>query len=288
MAPHSSSGIADCGGTPPWVVESAMRSLLRYSRLWLACVRYSVVRTMMFRGDFFMWSLVELFWMGVSLLLVGVIYRHTDSIAGWNQWEMTLLVGTSLLIQRLLMGFFWSNLFEMGRNVRSGAFDFFIAQPGRLLFMVSTRRIDLDGCLNVPVAIAVIVYSARQLNLDPTALQVAFFVLFILCGLIIHYSILLLIISLVFWLQSAKGIENGYFLVSEFSRLPRPALRGVAAIVFVYLLPVAVVSNVPAQTLLHGVGRVESAWLLGITVLWFVIGATVFQCGVRRYTSASS
>lgn len=265
-----------------------MRTLLHYSKLWLACARYSIVRTMMFRGDFFMWSLVELFWMGVSLLLVGVIYQHTDSIAGWNQWEMTLLVGTSLLIQRLLMGFFWSNLFEMGRNVRTGAFDFFIAQPGQLLFMVSTRRIDLDGFFNVPIAIAVIVYSARQLHLDPTALQVTLFVLFILCGLIIHYSTLLMIISLVFWLQSAKGIEGGYFSLNEFSRLPRQALRGVAAIVFVYLLPVAVVTNVPAQTLLHGVGFAESAWLLGVTVLWLAIGVTVFQRGIRRYTSASS
>ncbi len=265
-----------------------MRTLLQYTKLWLACARYSVVRTMMFRGDFFMWSLVEFFWMGVNLLLVGVIYRHTDSIAGWSQWEMVLLVGTSLMIQRLLMGFFWSNLFEMGRNVRTGAFDFFIAQPGRLLFMVSTRRIDLDGFFNVPVAIAIIVYASRQLNLDPTALQVTLFVLFVLCGLIIHYSILLLIISLVFWLKSAKGIESGYFSLNEFSRMPRQALRGMASIVFVYLLPVAIVSNVPAQTLLHGVGLKESAWLVGVTLLWFLIGVTVFHCGLRRYTSASS
>lgn len=265
-----------------------MRSLLHYARLWLACARYSVVRTMMFRGDFLMWSLVELFWMSVNLLLIGVIYRHTDSIAGWNQWEMTLLVGTSLLIQRLLMGFFWSNLFEMGRNVRSGAFDFFIAQPGRLLFMVSTRKVDLDGFLNAPVAIGVVAYSAHQLGLTPSTTQILLYACFILCGLVIHYATLLIFISLVFWLQSAKGIEGGYFMLNEFSRLPRSALRGVASIVFVYTLPVAVVTNVPSQTLLYGPDAGQSAWLLGVTVLWLAVGITVFQCGVRRYTSASS
>jgi len=41
-----------------------------YLRLWLACARYSAVRTMMFRFDFLMWSLVEFFWMAVNLLLV--------------------------------------------------------------------------------------------------------------------------------------------------------------------------------------------------------------------------
>jgi len=87
------------------------------------------VRTLMFRFDFFLWALVELFWMGVNLLLIGVIYRHTSSVAGWSKYEMMFLVGTAMLIQRYVMGFFWSNLFEMSRNIRTGNFDFLLAQP---------------------------------------------------------------------------------------------------------------------------------------------------------------
>jgi len=73
-------------------------SLTSYLRIWLASARYSVIRTLMFRGDFFIWSMVELFWMSVNLLLISVIYQHTDSIAGWSKYEMLLLVGTAMLI----------------------------------------------------------------------------------------------------------------------------------------------------------------------------------------------
>ena len=118
--------------------------MLHYLRVWLASARYSVVRTMMFRGDFLVWSLVEFFWMSVNVLMVSVIYRHTDSVAGWTRNEMLLLLGTSMLIQRMLMGFFWSGIFEMGRNVRSGNFDFFLAQPGNVMFMATTRKVDPD------------------------------------------------------------------------------------------------------------------------------------------------
>src|SRR5690606_21196472 len=215
------------------IKPAAMKSLARYARIWLACARYSVVRTMMFRADFIMWSLVELFWMGVNLSVIGVVYQHTDSIAGWGPWEMTLLVGSSMLVQRLLMGLFWTNLFEMGRNVRTGHFDFFLAQPGNPLFMVSTRKIDLDGFLNVPVAIGVVAYAAHRLGLEPSPVVIAAYALLILCGLVIHYATLLIFISLVFWVQSAKGIEGGYFGLNEFSRLPREALRGVGAVVLV-------------------------------------------------------
>ena len=265
-----------------------MSALLRHLRIWLASIRYSLVRAMMFRGDFLMWALVELFWMSVNVLLVGVIYDHTDSIAGWSKYEMLLLVGTTLLVQRLLMAFFWSNLFELGRNVRSGTFDFFLAQPGWPLFMVSTRKFDLDGLVNVPVALAIVIYAAQRLHLDPSAAQILVYAGLVGCGLILHYATLLGIISLVFWLQSAKGIEGGYFGLTEFSRLPREALRGVAQVVFVYALPVVVVSNVPARLLIHGFEPAMLAWMAGVTVFWLAVAIAVFHAGLRRYSSASS
>lgn len=263
-------------------------SLSRYARIWLACARYSVVRTMMFRADFIMWSLVELFWMGVNLAVIGVVYRHTDSIAGWGPWELTLIVGTSMLVQRLLMGLFWTNLFEMGRNVRTGHFDFFLAQPGNPLFMISTRKIDLDGFLNVPIAIGVVAYAAHRIGLEPSLFVIATYGLLVICGLIIHYATLLIFISLVFWIQSAKGIESGYFGLNEFSRLPREALRGVTSILLVYALPLVIVSNFPARTLIYGVEPLNSLWLAAAALFWFSFAVFVFNRGLRRYASASS
>ena len=262
--------------------------MTKYLHIWLASARYSVVRTMMFRFDFFLWAMVELFWMSVNLLMISVIYQHTDSVAGWTKYEMMLLVGTSLLVQRFLMGFFWSSLFEMGRNIRSGHFDFFLAQPGNVLFMASTRKLDPDGLMNSLVAMGVVAYSAHQLGLHPSALDLALYALMILCGLIIHYSMLVLTISLAFWLTSAQGIEGSYFTLSEFSRLPREAFKGLGSVLFVWLLPVVVVSNAPARTLLHGFQPEWGLALLAAALVWFGAAVFVFHRGLRRYSSASS
>jgi len=263
-------------------------TIAHYARIWLTSARYSIARMLMFRGDFLIWTLVELFWMTVNLLMISVIYRHTDSVAGWDKYEMMLLVGTSLLIQRFLMGFFWSSIFEMGRNIRSGNFDFFIAQPGNVMFMATTRKLDPDSLLNSFVAAAVVVYSARQLGLHPGAADLALYALLVACGVIIHYSILVLCIAPAFWITSAQGIEGSYFTLSEFSRLPREAFRGVANIAFVWILPVVIVSNAPASTLLHGFDPRLIGWLLAVTTGWFSLAIFVFHRGLRRYTSASS
>jgi ABC-2 type transport system permease protein len=263
-------------------------TLGHYARIWFASARYAVVRTLMFRGDFFIWALVELFWMTVNILMVSVIYDHTRTVAGWTKYEMLLLVGTSMLIQRFLMGFFWSSIFEMGRNIRSGNFDFFLAQPGNVMFMATTRKLDPDSLVNSLVALSVVIYSAHRLGLHPGALDLVLYVLLVACGVVIHYSVLVLCISVAFWITSAQGIEGSYFTLSEFSRLPRQAFVGVAKFAFVWVLPMVVVSNIPAQVILHGATPGLVAWIVGITVAWFAAAAVTFHRGLRRYASASS
>lgn len=262
--------------------------MMRYLQIWAASARYAVVRTMMFRFDFLMWALVELFWITVNLLLVSVIYAHTDSVAGWSKYQMLLLVGTSLLIQRLLMGLFWSSLFELGRNVRSGNFDFFLAQPGNPLFMASTRKLDPDSLVNSFVAIGVIAYSAHQLGLHPSFTQILLYVLLVACGLVVHYSLLVMCVSLSFWITNAQGVEGSYFTLSEFSRLPREAFRGIANVLFVWLLPAVVITNTPARVLLHGFEPRYALWLVAVAAVWFTLAVWMFQRGLRRYSSASS
>lgn len=262
--------------------------MFRYLHIWLASVRYSLVRTMMFRFDFFLWSMVELFWMAVNVMMIAVIYRHTSSIAGWSKYEMLLLVGTSMLIQRFLMGFFWSSIFEVSRNVRTGNFDFFLVQPGNVMFMATTRKLDPDGLANSVIAAALVAYSAKQLGLHPGVGGILLYAFLVGCGLVIHYSILVLTMSLSFWITSAQGVEGSYFTLTEFSRLPREAFRGFASMLFVWALPVVVVSNAPARVLLHGFDPRWAAWLFAVALAWFALAVIVFHRGLKRYSSASS
>jgi ABC-2 type transport system permease protein len=264
--------------------------MMHYLRVWLASARYSILRMLMFRGDFFVWALVELFWMTVNLLTITVIYRHTEGIAGWSKYEMILLVGTSMLIQRLLMGFFWSSIFEMGRNIRNGNFDYVLAQPGNVLFMASTRKLDPDSLANVIIAASIVIYAARQLGLQPGLGDIALYLAMLFCGLVIHYSILVLSMSVAFFLRNSQGLEGGYFTLTEFSRLPRQAFKGFVSLLFVWLLPVVAVSNAPARTVIGRFGE-NWKWTLApflFAAVWFALAVFVFNRGLRRYASASS
>ena len=262
--------------------------MAHYLKIWFACVRYSLARAMMFRFDFLMWSFVELFWMMVNLLLVSVIYLHTDEIGGWSKYEMLLLQGTSMLMQRLLFGLFWSNLFELGRNIRDGKFDFLLAQPGNPIFMVSTRKLDFDSLANGIVAAGVVLYSLGRLGIEISAGGLSLYLFSMLCALLTCYGILLAIVSLSFWVVGNQGAGGAYYALFEFSRLPKSVFRGGANVFFVWILPVVVVSNVPAGFLIRGFCWTDALWLFLAMVVWAGIGIFVFNKGLRRYASASS
>ena len=94
--------------------------------------------------------------------------------------------------------------------------------------------------------------------------------------------------SLTFWTTGGDGIVTSYFSLFEFSRLPRAAFKGIANVIFVWLLPVVVVSNAPASTLLHGFQPSYAVWMLAVALGWLAVAIFVFNRGLRRYASASS
>jgi ABC-2 type transport system permease protein len=261
---------------------------LAYLRIWLASARYSAVRAMMFRFDFFLWLAVDTAWMVVNLVFIEVLFDHIDELATWTKPEMILLYGVSMLLTRLFFAFFFTNLVSVDRHLREGTLDFTLAQPGNPLFMLATRKVEFDSLLNAALAIGVIAYAVHTIPLELNVAKLVTFTVLIACGLVVHFSIMVILVALAFWLDRAQGVEGGYFGLFEVSRLPRQAMQGAMEVTFVYALPAIVVSNVPAMTLKAGPDFKMIAWLFGLAILWLALATTFFHRGLRRYRSASS
>src|SRR5580692_8632428 len=125
-----------------------MTALLRYLRIWLAQVRYSTVREMMFKSNFILWIIVDLTWFGLHLSFIQFLYLQVDEIAGWTKWGMILLVTTNMLVQQIFQTFLMINLTKLPELIRTGKLDFFLAQPGSLQFLVSTRYFEPGSVVN--------------------------------------------------------------------------------------------------------------------------------------------
>ena len=265
-----------------------MAPIVRYVRIWLAQVRYSIMREMMFKANFILWIIVELAWFALQLSFIQFLYLQVDTIAGWGKWEMVLLVSTNHLVQQIFQTFLMINLTKLPELVRTGKLDFFLAQPAPAQFLISTRNFEPGSVVNTLVAAIVCVFAIAHLNMAMSGVGLLFFPCLVVFGVLIHYALLLMLMSLAFWMTRAQGFINAYYNVFQIARLPREVFTGITRLAFTWLVPLLLVANVPARTLLYGLDAKDLLGMATATAVLLTLSTLVFQTGLRRYGSASS
>lgn len=267
-----------------------MSTLRRYLSLYGALCRISLIQEMMFKVNFLLWIVVEALWFALQLAFMGVLYSHTDSIAGWTQWEVILLSGASQFLMQLVSIVFMTNLTNLSELIRTGKLDFFLLLPVNTRFLISTRKFEAGNVVNALLGLAVMGYALHRLHVVPSLVQGVGFAVLCAAGLLIHYSLMFLLSIIAFWTVRAQGIVWGYYNLFNIARLPDAAFpRGAFKAVFTFVIPMLLVSNVPVKLLTD---RLDSPWEMGLLVGMgagcFAVSEWVWRRAMRHYTSASS
>jgi ABC-2 type transport system permease protein len=263
--------------------------LKRYLTIYVALWKNSVTREMSFKGNFILWIVVELLWFALQLCFIGVLYLHTDSIGSWTKWQVVLLVGASSFIQQTFQAFFLTNCTGLSELVRTGKMDFLLALPVNTRFVVSLRQVDLGAFVNAAFALVVMVYALMQLHFIPTVGEGFGFLALCAVGILIHYSLMFMLASISFWTVRAQGIVWGYYNLFNIARMPDEAFKGAFKIVFTFVLPVLLVSNVPVRVLAEKLtSPTQLLVLFGLAIVCAVISELFWRRSLQRYTSASS
>jgi ABC-2 type transport system permease protein len=265
-----------------------VHALARYARIWLAQIRYSTVREMMFKSNFLLWIVVDLTWFGLNLAFIQFLYLQVNTIAGLSEWEMILLVATSNLIQQLFQTFLMINCTNLPELVRSGKLDFFLAQPASAQFLVSTRKFEPGSVVSCLVAIIICGVAIAHLPTQLSWIGLALYPMLVGFGVLIHYALMLMLMSLSFWMTRAQGFINAYYSVFQIARLPREAFFGPVRWIFTWAIPLLLIANVPAHNLFDKLHLRDLIGLAMATALLLAASTLVFQAGLRRYGSASS
>ena len=270
--------------------RSGMRSsIARYLGIYAAMARNSMAREMAFKSNFILWIIVDLLWFALQVCFIAVLYQHTDSIGTWTQWQVVLLIAASNFIQQIFQAFFLVNLTNLSELVRNGKLDFLLLLPANTRFIVSLRQLDLGGFVNAGAAACVMAYAIYRLGLQPTALQFAGFLALCLMGVLIHYSLMLLLAAVCFWTVKAQGIVWGYYNLFQIARMPDEAFRGLFKAFFTLAIPMLLVSNVPTRVLADKVASPgQLVLMLAMVLVCLALSELGWRASLRRYTSASS
>jgi ABC-2 type transport system permease protein len=110
-----------------------------------------------------------------------------------------------------------------------------------------------------------------------------------LCAaVLVLYSIAILVVSIAF---VAVRVDNLLYLfqsVFDVARWPSTVFRGALAVIFTFVLPLALMTTYPALALLGKLTPQTAVAALAGSLLFAGVARAIWIVSIRRYTSASS
>jgi ABC-2 type transport system permease protein len=253
-----------------------------------AQLRASISLAAQYRLDFLVEGLLALLWMGVTLVPVYVVFGTRPSVAGWTFPETLLVIGWFIALKGFLEGTIAPSLTNVIEHVRKGTLDFVLLKPVDAQLLVSLSKIEPWKVIDLLGAGAVFIYAFRQIGHSPTLGQVALSAVLLLAALAVLYSIAILVVAIAFFAVRVDNLLYLFQSIFDVARWPSSVFRGTLAIVFTWVLPLALMTTYPALALL---GRLSLSTALGAvagTVVFTLAARLVWKLSIGKYTSASS
>src|SRR5256714_1555564 len=262
----------------------------RYLEIWGIMLRNSLIRELSFKANFILWMIVEVLWFCGQIIFFSIIFGQVDRIGDWSKWEVILLIGTHQMIAQLFQAFFFVNVSNIPELVRTGRLDSLLALPIDSQFAVSTKQFGLDSVLNAILGGIVVIVALTKLQIVPSIAMMVLYLVAICFGVAVHYSIMLTLAAISFWIVRAQGLVYGYFNFLHIARHPHVTFPRIFRFIFGWIIPVIIVANIPARLLIKPLG--QPAWLmfhlLMAGTIAFVLSRLFWRFALRHFFSASS
>src|SRR3979490_2850558 len=237
-----------------------LRRMRRYLEIGGIMLRNSLIRELSFKTNFILWMIVEVLWFCGQIVFFSIIFGQVARIGDWSKWEVILLVGAHQMVAQLFQAFFFVTFSNIPGLVASGRLDSLLVLPIDSQFAVSTKQFGLDSVLNAILGGIVVIVALTKLQIIPSLGMIALYLVAICFGVAVHYSIMLTLAAISFWIVRAQGLVYGYFNFLHIARYPAAIFPRIFLFIFGWIIPVVIVANIPARLLIKSLG--QPGWLM--------------------------
>ncbi|MED4012955.1 ABC-2 family transporter protein [Priestia aryabhattai] len=264
-----------------------LKTFYRYLRIWRKIFRINLVNIMMYRANFLLNIVDSVLWFVITLLFFKSIYLYTDSIQGWDINSILLLVGTSELIKSLVFTLFIENLPYISKLVNKGELDGLLLKPVNSQFLVSLRRIDFGNLGNILPSLFLVIYALTKLDIV-VDFNFFLYLILIIFSTILAYSIWMSVMTLSIWFTKVEGLHELFLGAMTLTRYPSSIFKGVGRLIFLFIIPIVLVGNVPASILLNIPQQINVLLFISLTTMYFLFSVFFWRFALKFYNSASA
>lgn len=251
-------------------------------------LRLNVLGELQYRVNFFVQLLQSAIAVATGLVALALVFRFTDDLKGWSPAELLVVMGVHVLVGGILQAMVQPNMQRLIEDVHGGTLDYVLTKPADAQALVSVRELRLWRLVDVFVGGGVILWAAANLVGDVGAGRALLFVVALLLGAVMLYSLWLILTASVFWIIRSGDLLELFMGVYQAGRWPVAIYPGWLRGILTFLVPVAFAVTLPAQAVARRLTPTALLVAIVLTVVAVVVARLVLFAGLRRYSGASA
>jgi ABC-2 type transport system permease protein len=251
-------------------------------------VRLGVLNEMQYRANFFVAIVQSLLGVAVAVAVLALVYSKTDSLHGWSQSELLVVLGVQILLGGVIHASVQPNMERLTQEVQDGKLDFALVKPADSQLMISLRELRLWQLVDVVSGAIVIAVGVSRLETSVGVGHAFAFLSLLLIGASLLYCFWLILATGSFWVINMWFLADLFEGVYQVGRWPIGVYPGWLRYSMTYLVPIGFAVTVPAQAVTHRLHWPTVVVAIAFAIAVFAIARWFWRYGLSRYSGASA
>lgn len=224
----------------------------------------------------------------VGLLVLALVYSHTNELNGWSQSELLCVLGIQILMGGAIKTYIQPNMMRLIDDVREGKLDYALTKPEDSQVLVSVREVRIWQVVDLISGVVVLGIGLSRITAGVGVLDALAFAVALLFGAVMIYCFWLVIATGAFWVVNMWHAVELFDGIFQTGRWPVGIYPGWLRYSVTFLVPIAFAVTVPAEALTSRLDLPTLALAAAFAVLLFSFTRWFWRFGLRRYSGASA
>jgi ABC-2 type transport system permease protein len=260
-------------------------SAVRLSWLYF---KVGVMNELQYRVNFVVQLFQSAIALVVGLLVLALVYSHTDDLNGWSESELLCVLGIQILMGGAIKTYIQPNMMRLIDEVRDGKLDYALTKPEDAQVLVSVREVRIWQVVDVVSGLVVLAVGLSRITTDVGPADAAAFALALLFGAVMIYCFWLVVATVAFWVVNMWHAVELFDGIFQTGRWPVGIYPGWLRYSVTFLVPIAFAVTVPAQAVTSRLQWQTLVLAVVFAVVLFAFTRWFWRFGLRRYSGASA
>ena len=258
---------------------------VRVSWLYL---KLGVMNELQYRVNFFVSLLQMVIVLLTGLVVLALVYSHTEELNGWTQPELLCVFGIQILMGGVIRSTIQPNMTRLIEEVRDGKLDFTLTKPEDAQVLISVREVRIWQVVDIVSGATEHRGGGSRYAAAVGALVALACAVALALGVALIYCFWLVLATAAFWVVNMWHAVELFDGVFQTGRWPIGIYPPWLRLGVTFLVPIAFAVTVPAEALTSRLDWQTLLLALVFTVVAFAFTRWFWRFGLSRYSGASA